>query len=499
MTRRTAGPPTAFANPHPAETVVRIKVLGPHSTGFGSGTIIYSSPEQSIILTCAISSSSRAGPRQVPPKPVPAPDRHRPVRRQAAQAASGPPKVNYVESFPGRGDRLRLHAGRRADPDPAGPAAPGQPGRAGALAAQERAAADEDAHRRLLGGERRHGLAHADHEPADEGLPPGEARLRGDRVRVRAQAGAIRRRAVHHRRLHRGRLQLRRAAGQSRALCDARGRSTPCSIATTCRRCTPRSRAARARWWPTTAMPSGDACPAARPDGRSRGRSRPTPTSRTAGGPPPRSGDVLLPHYSLLGIKDPVAPTATSPRPVRPPATTRRVAWHPNHAAAPGQDPSAEPAEADRDLRRRRPRQAATTIPRRPPRRAPLAAVNAASQDQSGPSTGRRENGRNHESHEFTRRKPGDIGGGARLQRRGRRAITVRTSLRGNSWSDLVGPFIGIRRLRPAASRRRPSTRGSRRGRGRSGPARGLPRARGAWRGRRPMRPSRARRCSPGR
>ena len=31
-----------FENPHPAETVVRIKVLSQHSTGFGSGTIIYS-------------------------------------------------------------------------------------------------------------------------------------------------------------------------------------------------------------------------------------------------------------------------------------------------------------------------------------------------------------------------------------------------------------------------------------------------------------------------
>jgi thiol-disulfide isomerase/thioredoxin len=43
----------AFKNPNPWETVVRIRVLAKHSTGFGSGTIIYSTPEQSLILTCA--------------------------------------------------------------------------------------------------------------------------------------------------------------------------------------------------------------------------------------------------------------------------------------------------------------------------------------------------------------------------------------------------------------------------------------------------------------
>ena len=42
-----------FTNPKPWESSVRIRVVGPHSTGFGSGTIIHSTPEESIILTCA--------------------------------------------------------------------------------------------------------------------------------------------------------------------------------------------------------------------------------------------------------------------------------------------------------------------------------------------------------------------------------------------------------------------------------------------------------------
>jgi hypothetical protein len=43
----------AGPNPKPWETVVRIKVHGQGSIGFGSGTVIYSTPEESIILTCA--------------------------------------------------------------------------------------------------------------------------------------------------------------------------------------------------------------------------------------------------------------------------------------------------------------------------------------------------------------------------------------------------------------------------------------------------------------
>jgi hypothetical protein len=45
----------------------------------------------------------------------------------------------------------------------------------------------------------------------------------------------------------------------------------------------------------------------------------------------------LLPHYSLLGIKEPVGTDGDSATPPRSaPGTTRRVAWHPNHAEAAG-------------------------------------------------------------------------------------------------------------------------------------------------------------------
>jgi thiol-disulfide isomerase/thioredoxin len=47
------GSEPAFANPRPWETVVRIRVIGARSTGFGSGTVIYSNDSESLILTCA--------------------------------------------------------------------------------------------------------------------------------------------------------------------------------------------------------------------------------------------------------------------------------------------------------------------------------------------------------------------------------------------------------------------------------------------------------------
>jgi thiol-disulfide isomerase/thioredoxin len=44
---------SSFANPKPWETVVRIKVHDAGAIGLGSGTVIHSTPQESIILTCA--------------------------------------------------------------------------------------------------------------------------------------------------------------------------------------------------------------------------------------------------------------------------------------------------------------------------------------------------------------------------------------------------------------------------------------------------------------
>jgi thiol-disulfide isomerase/thioredoxin len=57
-------------NPKPWETVVRIKVKGHGSIGFGSGTIIASSDEESIVLTCA-HIFKLEGRQQAPPAKFP--------------------------------------------------------------------------------------------------------------------------------------------------------------------------------------------------------------------------------------------------------------------------------------------------------------------------------------------------------------------------------------------------------------------------------------------
>jgi thiol-disulfide isomerase/thioredoxin len=61
---------SSITNPKPWKTVVRIRVIGAHSTGFGSGTIVSSTPEESMVLTCAhiFKLESR---KQVPPPQFP--------------------------------------------------------------------------------------------------------------------------------------------------------------------------------------------------------------------------------------------------------------------------------------------------------------------------------------------------------------------------------------------------------------------------------------------
>lgn len=59
-----------WVNPKPWETVVRIKVHGNGSIGFGSGTIISSNSKESIILTCAHIFKLERGP-QAPPSRFP--------------------------------------------------------------------------------------------------------------------------------------------------------------------------------------------------------------------------------------------------------------------------------------------------------------------------------------------------------------------------------------------------------------------------------------------
>jgi RNA polymerase sigma factor (sigma-70 family) len=103
----------------PWQAVVRIKVRGPHSTGFGSGTIIHSTAEESLILTCGHIFKPEEPASDVPQFP-------RPITVDLFDGrptqASWPPRVSYVESFAGEAidfdftrdvGLIRIRPGRR--------------------------------------------------------------------------------------------------------------------------------------------------------------------------------------------------------------------------------------------------------------------------------------------------------------------------------------------------------------------------------------------------
>jgi len=108
-----------FTNPKPWETVVRIKVMNTHSIGFGSGTIIHSTPQESLIITCA-HIFKLDGRRQAPPSKFP--------RRIMIDLFDGklrgtsPAQVHYLETVEGEAidydfvrdvGLIRIRPGRR--------------------------------------------------------------------------------------------------------------------------------------------------------------------------------------------------------------------------------------------------------------------------------------------------------------------------------------------------------------------------------------------------
>lgn len=108
-----------FANPKPWETVVRIRVLSKGAVGFGSGTVIHSTPNESLILTCA-HIFKLDGQRPVPPDRFP--------RKIMVDLFDGklhgqrPAQVHFVESVEGKAvdydfsidvGLIRIRPGRR--------------------------------------------------------------------------------------------------------------------------------------------------------------------------------------------------------------------------------------------------------------------------------------------------------------------------------------------------------------------------------------------------
>jgi thiol-disulfide isomerase/thioredoxin len=108
-----------FTNPNPWEAVVRIKVMNAHSIGFGSGTIIHSTPEESLIITCA-HIFKLEGRRQTEPRAFP-----RPIKVDLFDGqlrGTSPAQVHYKETVDGKAvdydfvrdvGLIRIRPGRR--------------------------------------------------------------------------------------------------------------------------------------------------------------------------------------------------------------------------------------------------------------------------------------------------------------------------------------------------------------------------------------------------
>lgn len=89
-----------FSNPKPWESVVRIQVIGERTKGFGSGTVIYSTPEESLVLTCA-HIFKLDGRKQTPP-PSKFPRRIVIDLFDGRLEGTDPARVHYAESVEGK-------------------------------------------------------------------------------------------------------------------------------------------------------------------------------------------------------------------------------------------------------------------------------------------------------------------------------------------------------------------------------------------------------------
>jgi thiol-disulfide isomerase/thioredoxin len=310
-----------FTNPHPAETVVRIRILGPHSVGFGSGTIVHSTPRESLILTCAHIFKIEGRTKQPPPGQFP--------RQIMIDLFDGqlrgtrPAMVHFLESVEGEAidydfvrdvGLIRIRPGRRL---PASRVVPAHwepknkplPMKMLTLGCSE--GNDATAWFTKILNPRMKGLSG---RPAYEAIEcqtaPKQGRSGGGLFTTDYYLAGVCNFAEP-----RGNVGLYATPRSIYSLLD-RNKLT-------------------ALYAPVT-RGSGTMVADGRAPSPSRAAAAPIARSQSPDRDEPEpgravdKGDVLLPHPSLLGIADPVAaPTDRTPQAAS--GTTRRVAWHPLH------------------------------------------------------------------------------------------------------------------------------------------------------------------------
>jgi thiol-disulfide isomerase/thioredoxin len=332
-------PAPDFSNPKPWETVVRIRVLGPRSTGFGSGTIIHSTPDESLILTCA-HIFKLDGHRQAPPAQFP--------RRVMIDLFDGnlqgtdPARVHFLESVAGSAvdydftrdvGLIRIRPGRRLPASRVVPAHWEPKSRMQVLAVGCPEGTDATVWHTVIRRPRILNFlsGNPQYEAVECDVAPKQGRSGGG---------------------------LFTADGYIAGVCnfaepqgDHGLYATPRSIYSLLDR-----NNLMALYAPPT-RGSADLLAEARPGGPSR-RNAPVAVARSQSPDQEESSrgsrgrtrlaanaDVMIPPPSLLGIADPVN-LNREPKPQAVTGTTRRTAWHPTHdASATVQPPRAAKAE----------------------------------------------------------------------------------------------------------------------------------------------------------
>jgi thiol-disulfide isomerase/thioredoxin len=335
-----------FTNPHPAETVVRIRILGPHSVGFGSGTIIHSTPQEALILTCAHIFKMEGRSQQPPPGRFP-----RTIMIDLFDGqlrGTRPAQVHFLETVEGKAvdydfmrdvGLIRIRPGRRL---PASRVVPAHweprnkplPMKMLTLGCSE--GNDATAWFTKILNPRMKGLSG---KPAYEAMEcqtaPKQGRSGGGLFTTDYYLAGVCNFAEP-----RGNVGLYATPHSIYSLLDRNNLTALYAPVTR----GSGTLVADGRAPSPSPAPSRNAGP---PIARSQSPDR----DESDQGGPRTKGDVLLPHPSLLGIADPVAaPGARTPQAA---STTRRVAWHPMHVVPnPGETrplPRAEPTELSLD------------------------------------------------------------------------------------------------------------------------------------------------------
>ncbi len=334
---------TTAVNPHPAETVVRIKVLGPNSTGFGSGTLIHSTPEQSLILTCAHIFKLEGNRQQASPKRFP-----RKIVIDLFDGKLQGSQVGYLESVEGEAvdydftrdvGLIRIRPGRKLPYSRVVPAhwEPKSPMKMLTLGCSE--GADATAWFTKILNPRMQGLAD---NPAYEAIEcltaPKQGRSGGGLFTTDYYAAGVCNFAEP-----RGNHGLYATPRSIYYLLD-RNKLTALYAPVT-----RGSETLVADNRSPAAAPSPSSPPRARraltPIARSQSPDAEEPEARRTAVNPE---DLTLPHPSFLGIPDPVAASSTKPAAQTASVPTKRIAWQPIPSTpAPAAARSPEPTDPE--------------------------------------------------------------------------------------------------------------------------------------------------------